>query len=208
MRRLFQAAVILASTLLLTSPAMSQDAKRYSGSGRKPPKSLSERHIKQIKELLPLIPSTFNPYEIVGIGMVESSLTPRAISHTGDYGLMQVNCRIHRKRLKTVFGFNDCEKDMLVVRNNMKASLLLIELFRKKYRQCRGSRVYSCYNGGQGWKVVQNRCLEKCSSEKQCRKCTRPARYADSVKRHIRFLKRKYSDLFKNHPSLGSKPAR
>ena len=203
MKRLFQTLSVLA-ILILIGPGYSyaQEIKRYSGSGRKPPRTLSERHVNQIKALLPLIPSTFNPYEIVGIGMVESSLTPGAISHTGDYGLMQVNCRIHRKRLRTTFGFKDCEKDMLVVTNNMKASLLLIKLFREKYRQCRGSRVYACYNGGQGWKFVQNRCLKLCSTEKQCRKCTRPARYADSVKRHIRFLKRKYSDLFKDHPSF------
>jgi len=174
---------------------------KYSGSGRNPPKSLSERHISQIKRVLPLIPGEYDAYEIIGIGMVESGLTDRAISHTGDYGLMQVNCRIHRKRLKKVFGFNDCEKDMLVVENNMKASLLLISLFRKNYRQCRGTKVFACYNGGQGWKYVQNKCLDKCGTDSQCRKCTRPARYSNSVKKHIRFLKRKYSVLFKDHPS-------
>lgn len=169
--------------------------KKYSGSGRFPPKTLSERHKEQIKRILPLIPSKYDPYEILAIGMVESSLTDQAISHTGDYGLMQVNCRIHRKRLKEVFGYKDCEKDMLVLEKNMKASLLIIDLFRSRYRQCRGPKLYSCYNGGQGWKFVQKKCLEKCEGEKECRKCTRPARYAKSVKRHIRFIKRKYKKL-------------
>ena len=171
-----------------------QDQK-YSGSGRKPPRSLSKRQISQLKKLLPLIPSSYDPYEIIAIGMVESGLTPIAVSHTGDYGLMQVNCRIHRKRLKAVFGFKNCEKDMLIVEKNMKASLHIIDLFRK-YERCRGSKVYACYNGGQGWRFNQDRCLKKCSEKSRCRKCTGPARYADSVSRHVIFLKRKYTNLF------------
>lgn len=169
--------------------------EHLSGSGRNPPKKLSKRHIRQIKRILPLIPSKYSPYEIIAIGMVESSLRTNAVSQTGDYGLMQVNCRSHKKKLRKIFGFKNCEKDLLIIENNMKAALLVFSIFRKNYKQCTGQKVYACYNGGQGWKFVRNRCLKNCSSEKPCRRCGRPERYANSVKKHIEFLKKNYSYL-------------
>lgn len=180
---------IIATVLSL----MGTSAFAYSGSGRNPPRKLSERQIKVLEKFIPLIPKEENIFEIVALAMVETNLSVKAISHTGDYGILQVNCRVHRKRLKKLFGFNHCKKDMLVMEKNVTASMFILSRFRK-YRRCRGSKVYSCYNGGQGWRVVMKRCLENCTG-KRCKSCNRPERYSNSVKKHIRFLKRKYKDL-------------
>lgn len=172
-------------------------AQTYSGSGRKPPRKLSDRQLQVISEMLPFIPKEVNPLEIIAIALVESRLTPKAVSHTGDYGLMQVNCRIHRKRLKKVFGLENCEKDMMSIENSVNAGVHILLLMRNKYKRCRGQKVYACYNGGPGWMRVKARCLEQCklaeNPEARCKKCGRPARYSNSVKRNLRFLKREHS---------------
>jgi soluble lytic murein transglycosylase-like protein len=176
-------------------------AQNYSGSGRKPPKKLSDRQRLVVKEIVKHIPDGVDPFEILAIGIVESNLTPRAVSHTGDYGVIQVNCRIHRKRLKREFGVVNCEKEMLHIPVNVKAGIRILLLFRNNYKQCRGRNAYACYNGGQGWKVRMNQCIEKnrCGAiedkeffDKCVRKCSRPARYQRAVLRAIRFLKREH----------------
>jgi hypothetical protein len=168
-------------------------ASAYSSSGRNPPRKLSERQVKVLEKFIPLIPKEEDIFEIVAIAMVETNLSPKAVSHTGDYGVLQVNCRVHEKRLRKLFGFKDCKKDMLVMEKNVTASMFILSRFRR-YRWCRGSKVYSCYNGGQGWRVVMKKCLETCEG-KRCKSCNRPERYGKSVKKHIRFLKKKYKDL-------------
>jgi len=185
----------IASVALLTALLVSNSSHaKHSGSGRSPPRKLSERQIGVLEEFVPLIPAEYDPIEIVALAMVETGLTPAAISWTGDYGILQVNCKIHAPKMKKVFGFEDCKKDMLDMKKNVKASLYIFTRMRTLYRGCRRKKVYACYNGGPGWKVVMRRCLESCEG-KACRKCNRPARYADSVKKHIRFLNRKYRDL-------------
>ena len=179
----------------------------YSGSGRNPPKKLSERQISVLKNFVPLIKwSGEDPFVMTAIAMVESSLTESAISRSGDYGILQVNCRIHSKKLKKLFGFKHCKKDMLDMRKNIVASAYVLSRFRK-YRACRKHHLYACYNGGQGWKAVLKKCMEEKNCEAPCRKCNRPARYANSVKKHIRFLKRKYSDLILSLSSAEYTPA-
>jgi len=80
---------------------------------------------------------------------------------------------------------------MMEVSKNLLAAILVLKLYRKKYKQCRGDNIYACYNGGQGWGSVSRECLEECSGP-SCNACERPARYRDSVIRHIKFLKKKY----------------
>ena len=165
----------------------------HAGSGRNPPKKLSERQIKVLEEFIPMFPTNIDPFEIVAIAMVESSLTPTAIGF-GNYGILQINCTVHKRNLKKLFGFKNCRKDMLDMRKNLRASLYILNAFRTKYKRCRGQNAYACYNGGQGWKAVKKKCLRDCSG-KACRSCNRPARYQNSVKKHIRFLKKKYAEF-------------
>ena len=192
------ASIIITTMLISCSLAIAQT---YSGAGRKPPRQLSERQRLVIKEMVKYIPEGVDPMEIIAIGIVESNLTPRAVSHTGDYGVLQVNCRIHRKRLKREFGVVNCEKEMLWTPVNVKAGVRILLLFRKGYKQCRGKNAYACYNGGQGWKVRRDQCIEKnrCGAiedkeffDKCIRKCSRPARYQRAVLRALRFLKREH----------------
>jgi hypothetical protein len=173
----------------------------YSGSGRNPPKVLKDRQIVMLKKILAVLPEGEDPIEIIAIAMVESSLTAKAVSHTGDYGILQVNCRIHRKRLKKHFGIKKCETELLDIKKNVLASTHILGLFRSKYKQCRGEKAYACYNGGQGWRSNLKKCLQKCEATMDpgvsCRKCGRPQRYSNSVKKHKRFLKKKYLHLFR-----------
>ena len=186
---------------MMVTVAMAGKTK-YSGSGRKPPRKLDKRQVTQIKAMLVLIPEQYDPYEIVAIGMVESNLTINAVSDTGDYGLMQVNCRIHKKQLRAIYGFKNCKKDMLIMTKSLIASLYVIDDFRKNHRRCRGTKVYACYNGGQGWRTRQRKCLKKCTTKPECLRCTRVSTYSKNVKRNILFLRNNYSYLFKNRPPL------
>ena len=187
---------LLAAIFLLA--ANNSLANQVSGGGRNPPKSLSTKQIdvlKRITSYLSLKHKKEDPIEIVAIAMVETNLKEGLISHTGDYGVLQVNCKVHKKKLAKVLGLKNCRKDMFILEHNIDAAVLILGLFRK-YRACRKTNLYSCYNGGQGWRVVAQKCRVQHCGNQDCRRCNRPARYASSVKKHIRFLKRKYSHLF------------
>ena len=188
--------IILLSVIAACSFVQNVAAQPYSGSGRNPPKQLSERQLSVLKEVVPLIPSSENKIELIALMMVESNLTPTAVSRTGDFGVTQVNCRIWRKRLKTELGIQDCEKELMKIDVAITAGVYVLNRF-KRFRRCRGSNVYACYNGGQNWKTRAEACQAACQDDTCKRKCWRPSRYANSVRKHIRFLKRKYSDYIK-----------
>lgn len=168
------------------------EAQTYSGSGRRPPTQLSERQLSVLTEVVKMIPSSENRVNILALIMVESNLTPTAVSRTGDYGLMQVNCRIWRDALREDLGIENCEEDMMDMQTSIRSGVYVLNRFRR-YRRCRGANVYACYNGGQNWKGRATRCQEACQDDACRRRCWRPARYSDSVRRHIRFLNRKYA---------------
>lgn len=181
--------------LLLFACSYTQEVKAqtYSGSGRRPPSQLSERQLTVLSEVVDMIPSSENRTEILALIMVESNLTTTAVSRTGDYGIMQVNCRIWRDRLRTELGIQNCEQELMNPRTGIRAGVYVLNRFRR-YRRCQGSNVYACYNGGQSWRGRAERCQAACQEDACRRRCWRPARYADSVRRHVRFLTRKYSD--------------
>ena len=189
--------ISLLTLLLSCSYTTEVQANKYSGSGRKPPRQLSERQLEVTRQVIPLIPVEESAINVIALMMVESALTPTAVSHTGDYGIMQVNCRIWRDSLKEDLGIENCEEDLMDPVNGVKAGVYVLNRF-KKYRQCRGHRVYACYNGGQGWKRRAEQCQAACEDDACKRKCWRPARYGDSVRRHIRFLKRKYKQFIED----------
>ena len=186
----FSAVVLL--TFLACTYTQNVGAQTYSGSGRKPPAILNEKQLSVLQEVVGMIPASENKTNILALIMVESNLTPAAVSRTGDYGLMQVNCRIWRAKLKKDLGIQDCEKEMMDMETSIRAGVYVLNKFRK-YRRCRGSKVYACYNGGQNWQGRAESCQAACQDDTCRRRCWRPARYADSVRRHIRFLDRKYS---------------
>ena len=185
--------IIVLVIMSACSFAQSVSANTYSGSGRKPPRQLSERQLSVMRQVLPMIPSSENRIEILALMMVESNLTLNAVSRTGDYGVMQVNCRIWRDRLRTELGIQNCEQELMDPEPAIRAGVYVLNRFRR-YRRCRGSNVFACYNGGQGWRSRAEACQAACPDDACRRRCWRPSRYADSVRRHIRFLNRNYSD--------------
>ena len=167
-----------------------------SAEARKLPKQLSARQIDVAKEIITYLKENHpaeDPLEYIAIAWVESGLTKTAISRTGDYGVLQVNYRINKKKLNKNLGINS-RKELMELENNIDASVLIMNILRRKYRHCRGNKTYSCYNGGPGWKRVQERCLKDCSDS--CRKCKRAARYGKLTNSMKRYLKRKYISLF------------
>lgn len=100
--------------------------------------------------------SSKDPYELLAIAITESSLNPKAYSHTKDSGLFQVNCRWWYKKFNYP-SIKVCEKDMLIPDKNIPAAIYILDSFRKKYKQCRGELGYHCYNGGQGWPRSKNK---------------------------------------------------
>jgi len=194
MRKLFS---YIGALCLLLAPSHTL-ASHISGGGRNPPKSLSEKQVIVLKKITSYLRVKYpkeDPVEIVAIAMVETNLKEGLVSHTGDYGVLQVNCKIHAKRLAKELGLKNCRKDMFILEHNIDAAILILNRFRK-YRACRKTNLYSCYNGGQGWRIVSQKCRVQHCRNQDCRKCNRPARYASSAKKHIRFLKKKYSHLF------------
>lgn len=96
-----------------------------------------------------------DPYEMLAIAWVESRMDPRASSPTGDFGLLQVNCKIWHDEL----GYSDqadCIINMFDALKNEDASRMILRTYRN-YRGCRGWNIYACYNGGPGWRQSENR---------------------------------------------------
>ena len=159
---------------------------------------LSEAQVNNAVKLIKYLKANHpkeDPLEYVALAWVESRISLEAVSHTGDYGILQINYRIHQKKLREELSIKSRE-ELLMFENNVNASVFLMNAMRRKYKQCRKDKVYSCYNGGPGWKYVQRKCLESCESDK-CGKCHRANRYGRMVKKIKRILKRKHSYLFR-----------
>ena len=97
-----------------------------------------------------------DPYELLAIAITESSLNPKAYSHTKDSGLFQVNCKWWYKKFKYK-NIKQCETAMLHPGVNITKGIFILNSFRKNYKQCRGTLAYRCYNGGQGWPRSKNK---------------------------------------------------
>lgn len=97
-----------------------------------------------------------DPYELAAIAITESSLKPKAFSHTQDAGLFQVNCRWWYKKFKYK-NIKECERAMFNPSVNIEKGAYILKSFRSKYKQCRGDLAYYCYNGGQGWRRSRNK---------------------------------------------------
>jgi len=112
------------------------------------------KHVKMIVEYAET--NNHDAYELLAIAITESSLNPRAYSHTKDSGLFQVNCRWWYKhfKYKTI---KECEAAMFDPDVNIQKAIYILNSFRGKYKQCRKNYAYRCYNGGQGWPRSKNK---------------------------------------------------
>ena len=167
----------------------------FGSTGRRPPTRLSYGKIEVAKQIITHLKKKHpkeNAVHIVALGLVESGLT-NAVNRSGDYGYLQVNCHIWSRRLQKVHGVSNCAHDMLTLHRNVDAAVYILQRFRR-YKACKGDNLYACYNGGQRWVPSGAACLKRCKNK--CRSCTRPARHASTVRRHINFLRRRYAHLF------------
>jgi len=97
-----------------------------------------------------------NPYGLLAIAWGESNFKTDAVSHTGDYGILQINCRFWWKDL----GYSskkDCPAKLFDPEENIRAAIHVIKIHRDRYKRCRYPGVFLCYNGGPNWAKSKNR---------------------------------------------------
>jgi hypothetical protein len=96
-----------------------------------------------------------DPYFMVALAWVESRLQVGKISHTGDYGIFQINYRFWGKQ----WGYKSRTKflkDMSDTKHATVAATTVLKEMRK-YSACRGLNLPACYNGGPGWQKSKNK---------------------------------------------------
>ena len=96
-----------------------------------------------------------DPHRFIAIAWVESRLKPNRVSHTGDYGIFQINYRFWGKqweyKSKKKFSTDMSDPGHATV----AAAVVLKEM--KKYKACQGLNLAACYNGGPGWQKSKNK---------------------------------------------------
>jgi len=112
--------------------------------------------MKNAKEIIKYaVENGEDPYQLLAIAITESGLNEKAFSRTKDSGLMQVNCRWWWKSLKFK-NIKKCRVTMMDNRANIHAGVHILRYFKKNFKQCKGDKVYLCYNGGQRWRNSKN----------------------------------------------------
>ena len=94
-------------------------------------------------------------YFMVGLAWVESRLITGRVSHTGDYGLFQINYNFWGKK----WGYKDRNKflvDMSSASHSTVAAAVVLKEMRK-YKACAGLNLPACYNGGPAWQKSKNK---------------------------------------------------
>ena len=119
----------------------------------------------------------FDQFALLAIAFRESSFKTGLISKQGDVGIFQINARWWWKKLgyKNRADFTKKNQD---VATSAKNAITIIQKF-KRFKTCRGDRVFACYNGGPGWQLSKN--VEKI---KAYQKRVIRARYL--IKRHMK----------------------
>ena len=127
----------------------------------------------------------FDEFALLAIAFRESSFKTGLISKQGDVGIFQINARWWWKKLgyKNRADFTKKNQD---VATSAKNAITIIQKF-KRFKTCRGDRVFACYNGGPGWQLSKN--VEKI---KAYQKRVIRARYL--IKRHMKRWKQEIKD--------------
>lgn len=131
-------------------------------------------------------------FEILAIAITESFLNPAASSHTGDYGLMQINCRVWWE----FFNFKskkDCAATLTSdVERNIEIAIQILNLYKDKYSHCKRNMAYFCYNGGAGWPNSENK--------------DKILHYGKVVKERKWYIKRRYKEFLKMYQMIVENP--
>ena len=117
-----------------------------------------------------------DPYFMVALAWVESRVKVGKVSHTGDYGIFQINYRFWAKK----WGYTSKQKFLVDMSSAAHATVAAAVVLRamRKYKACQGLNLPACYNGGPGWQKSKNK--EKIIS------------YANKVNRMRGIFKRKF----------------
>ena len=128
---------------------------------------------------------SFDEFTLLAIAFRESSFKTGLISKQGDVGIFQINARWWWKKLgyKNRAEFTKKNQDVATSATN---AIIIIQKF-KRFKTCRGDRVFACYNGGPGWQLSKN--VEKI---KAYQKRVIRARYL--IKRHMKRWKQEIKD--------------
>ena len=123
----------------------------------------------------------FDESTLLAIAFRESSFKTGLISAQGDVGVFQINGRWWWKKLEYASRADFVKKNQDVSANT-KNAIFIIKKF-KRFKTCRGDKVFACYNGGPGWQLSKN--VEKI---KAYQKRVIRARYL--ISRHMKRWKR------------------
>jgi hypothetical protein len=117
-----------------------------------------------------------DPYFMVALAWVESRVKTGKVSHTGDYGIFQINYRFWGKK----WGYKDRNKFLVDMSSPAHATIAAVTVLKemRKYKACQGLNLPACYNGGPAWPKSKNK--EKIIS------------YATKVNRMRGIFKRKF----------------
>jgi len=127
----------------------------------------------------------FDEFTLLAIAFRESSFKTGLVSKQGDVGIFQINARWWWKKL----GYSDrtdFRKKNQDVATSAKNAIIILKKF-KRFKNCRGDKVFACYNGGPGWQLSKN--IEKI---KAYQKRVIRARYL--IKRHMNRWKQEIKD--------------
>lgn len=96
-----------------------------------------------------------DPYFLVALAWVESRIKANRVSHTGDYGIFQINYRFWGRK----WGFKDKSKFLKAMSDPahgvIAAAVVLKEM--RRYNSCKELNLPACYNGGPGWEKSKNK---------------------------------------------------
>ena len=117
-----------------------------------------------------------DPHFMIALAWVESRVKTGKVSHTGDYGIFQVNYRFWAKK----WGYTDRHKFLVDMSSAAHATIAAATVLKemRKYKACKGLNLPACYNGGPGWQRSKKK--EKIIS------------YANKVNRMRGIFKRKF----------------
>ena len=96
-----------------------------------------------------------DPYFMVALAWVESRVKTGRVSHTGDYGIFQINYRFWGRK----WGYTDRQKflvDMSSASHATVAAAVVLKEMRR-YKSCEGLNLAACYNGGPRWQKSKNK---------------------------------------------------
>ena len=104
-----------------------------------------------------------DPKTIAAIIVVESSARPRAVSKGGDYGLMQVRWKVHKKDIQRRFPNIKKAEDLLNPYNNVMVGTEIFARYQSQRKTLREALIR--YSGGN--RVMANRVLKIVSKSKK-----------------------------------------